>query len=90
MPYPYETKRCNGGRRITLSARQLDRLDSAWDKFASARTAFALEYTRSNYKALSQAGRELVETQTAIGVWVIHPVNAVPGLRDNDPRIIEA
>lgn len=86
MPYPYQIHNSEQ-RKITLNSIKRQKLDNAWDAFCEARNAFALNFTRDNYNALAQAGSVLIDTQTELGVWVIHPANARPGLNADDPRI---
>ena len=38
---------------------------------------------------MSEKGKLLIETQTEMGVCLIHPANVGPGLQPDDPRIVE-
>jgi len=77
------------GNRKRLRKEQIREASSVWQEFDSARTAFALQHTRTNYNRLKTAGDCVVEMQSRIGVWLIHPANVVPGLSENDSRILE-
>ncbi len=61
----------------------------AWGAFDTARTAFAMYRSRLNYNTLKAAGAAVVEMQTRLNIWLIHPANVGPGLREDDPRIVE-
>ncbi|QAY80303.1 hypothetical protein [Sphingosinicella sp. BN140058] len=81
------------GRKANLTVRKLAEVHSEWARFEAARDAFnpCIEgrCTRSRFDALRSAGERLIAAQERLGVWLIHPANAVPGLRPDDPRIIE-
>jgi len=76
-------------RKRRLKKPQQAEAVQAWGAFDTARTAFALHRSRSNYNTLKAAGEAVVEMQTRLNIWLIHPANVGPGLRENDPRIIE-
>lgn len=76
-------------RRVRLSVKKQKVLEKVWTDFANARTRFALYRLRKDYNDLSEKGKLLIETQTKMGVWLIHPDNVGPGLRVDDPRIVE-
>lgn len=61
----------------------------AWDEWCEARNDFSVNTTRSRYNRMLAAGQEVVKVQDALGVWLIHPVNARPGLSEFDVRIID-
>ena len=75
------------GRKVRLGKKKLAVLNCRWDEFQQARTAFALNFNRENFDRLKATGEELVRLQTFLGVWVIHPDNARPGLAADDERI---
>lgn len=77
------------GRRVRLPARDKKALEETWSRFEAARRAFACSRLRSGYGELKEAGDALVREQSRLGVRLIHPVNAAPGLREDDPRIID-
>jgi len=77
------------GRRVRLSVKRQGVLEKVWTDFANARTRFAIYRLRKDYNDLSEKGKLLIETQTKMGVWLIHPNNVGPGLRVDDPRIVE-
>ena len=77
------------GRRVRLSVKKQEILGKVWTDFANARTRFAIYRLRKDYNDLSEKGKLLIETQTKMGVWLIHPNNVGPGLRVDDPRIVE-
>ena len=87
MPYLNDIRTPN--RTLArLSKAQEQEVHDAWDDYNAARTAFALSRTRGNYDRLKQAGADILDFQERMGVWLIHPANAGPGLLENDPRII--
>lgn len=77
------------GRKRRLTKREIAILSPVWDHFDNCRTNFALECTRTNYNELVVAGQQVVEIQEKHRVWLIHPVNVGPGLKEDDPRIEE-
>ena len=77
------------GNRKRLRKEQVQDAYTVWQEFDSARTAFALQHTRNNYNRLRTAGASVVEMQSKLGIWLIHPVNVGPGLAENDARIVE-
>ena len=77
------------GRRVRLSVKKQKVLEKVWTDFANARTRFAVYRLRKDYNDLSEKGTLLIETQTKMGVWLIHPDNVGPGLQPDDPRIVE-
>ena len=60
-------------RRVRLSVKKQKVLEKVWTDFANARTRFALYRLRKDYNDLSEKGKLLIETQTKMGVWLIHP-----------------
>lgn len=76
-------------RVVRLRKAKAAEVNRLWNDFDSARSEFALGYKRSNYNRLKAAGEALVAAQTEAGVWLIHPANVGPGLREDDPRIVE-
>ena len=77
------------GRRVRLSVKKQEILGKVWTDFANARTRFAIYRLRKDYNDLSEKGKLLIETQTKMDVWLIHPANVGPGLQPDDPRIVE-
>ena len=77
------------GRRVRLSVKRQGVLEKVWTDFANARTRFAIYRLRKDYNDLSEKGKLLIETQTKMDVWLIHPANVGPGLQPDDPRIVE-
>ena len=77
------------GRRVHLTVKKQEILEKVWTDFKEARTRFAIYRLRKDYNDLSEKGKLLIETQTKMGVWLIHPANVGPGLRVDDPRIVE-
>lgn len=61
----------------------------AWEEWCAARDDFSINITRSRYNRMKLAGEEVVKVQDALGVWLIHPVNAKPGLAESDERIVD-
>jgi hypothetical protein len=76
-------------RRVRLSVKKQEILEKVWTDFANARTLFAIYRLRKDYNDLSEKGKLLIETQTEMDVWLIHPANVGPGLQPDDPRIVE-
>jgi len=77
------------GRRVRLTVKKQEILGKVWTDYAEARTRFAIYRLRKDYNDLSEKGKLLIETQTEMDVWLIHPANVGPGLRVDDPRIVE-
>ncbi len=77
--------RCTKGLSSTPKAQ----MKRAWDEWCEARADFAINTTRSRYRRMQEAGENVVKLQDALGVWLIHPANAIPGLAKDDERIIE-
>ena len=77
------------GRRVRLSVKKQKVLEKVWTDYAEARTRFAFYRLRKDYNDLSEKGKLLIETQTKMGVWLIHPANVGPGLRVDNPCIVE-
>lgn len=77
------------GRRVRLTVKKQKVLEKVWTDYAEARTRFAFYRLRKDYNDLSEKGKLMIETQTEMGVWLIHPANVGPGLRVDDPRIVE-
>ncbi len=77
--------RCAKGLLKTPKAQ----LRQAWDEWCKARDDFAINITRSRYRRMQEAGENVIKLQDALGVWLIHPANAVPGLSQYDERIVE-
>lgn len=77
--------RCTKG--LTKTGEAIVRV--AWDEWCEARDDFAINVTRSRYNRMLAAGQEVVKVQDALGVLLIHPVNARPGLSGVDTRIVE-
>ena len=64
-------------------------IQAVWDAYDVLRSNFLLNRTRRAFVALTNAAAELVAFQARMGVWLIHPANAGPGLKADDPRIRE-
>jgi hypothetical protein len=77
------------GRSVRLSVKKQKVLEKVWTDFNEARTRFAIYRLRKDYNDLSEKGKLLIETQTEMDVWLTHPANVGPGLRVDDPRIVE-
>lgn len=77
------------GLRVWLNVKRRGVLEKVWTDYAEARTRFAIYRLRKDYNDLSEKGKLLIETQTEMDVWLIHPANVGPGLRVDDPRIVE-
>lgn len=77
------------GRRVRLTVKKQGVLERVWTDFEKARTRFAIYRLRKDYNDLSEKGKLLIETQTEMDVWLIHPANVGPGLRVDDQRIVE-
>ena len=77
------------GRRVRLTVKKQEVLEKVWTDFEKARTRFALYRLRKDYNDLSEKGKLLIETQTKMGVWLIHPANVGPGLKVDNPCIVE-
>jgi hypothetical protein len=77
------------GRRVRLTVKKQGVLEKVWTDFEKARTRFAIYRLRKDYNDLSEKGKLLIKTQSEMDVWLIHPANVGPGLRVDDPRIVE-
>lgn len=77
------------GLRVWLNVKRRGVLEKVWTDYAEARTRFAIYRLRKDYNDLSEKGKLLIETQTEMDVWLIHPANIGPGLRVDDQRIVE-
>lgn len=84
-----EQIRDSNGKIVRLGKKKLAALQCVWDEYKLAQAAFALEFNRSNFERLKAAGIELVRLQTFLGVWLVHPDNAKPGLAQDDERIVD-
>lgn len=81
--YTKDGRVAKGGKALEMAC------NAAYAAFDAARTRFAIECTRDAYNDCARAGADLVAFQEANNVWLIHPANATPGLRADDPRIAE-
>lgn len=82
------------GRKVSVPkaiATQLDALWSAFNDACNKAATYSIDrtYPRALHNEIRRAGGALIVGQTIAGVWLIHPANAVPGYRDDDPRIID-
>ena len=77
------------GRRVRLTVKKQKVLEKVWTDYAEARTRFAFYRLREDYNDLSEKGKLMIETQTKMGVWLIHPANVGPGLKVDNPCIVE-
>jgi hypothetical protein len=64
-------------------------INETWRQYDAIRTDFALSRTRLNYSRVLWAAAAVLAFQEREGVWLIHPANAGPGLKADDPRIAD-
>jgi hypothetical protein len=87
--YTLDVIRDREGRKVRLNKTKLAMANEVWNAFKVAQDRFAVVRNRSNYIALRDAGANIVEIQSVLGIWLVHPDNARPGLAEDDERIVE-
>lgn len=79
------------GRVVRLNNKAAAEVMQAWEAWKGTpfNPYIPGRCTRALYNDANERGRKLIEIQTKYNVWMIHPANAVAGLRSDDPRILD-